>query len=245
MSRSWRADVVRQGVVAEGWEDAYAGGGGGGGDANESLIRAHWAPTAMGKKHQRDREERRERYAERQQKQSSKNKLIAFAVLATVVSIIAYAGYEFATLSVDAPGGPEGAGPQGSAHVHAGILVKIFGDKFDFALPAYQIKTSWIHFEGQNGDTIHRHATGVDLGYLFDSMSIGLTDDCYVFPDDRQFCTDDDYTLKFYINGEKVSGIRDYVVNENDRILVSYGAETEDEVDDQLQELQNMVLDLR
>ncbi len=199
----------------------------------------------MGKKHQRDREERRERYAARQQKESNKNKLIAGAVFAVVIAIIAYAGYEFATLTVDAPGGPEGAGALGSAHVHAGILVKVFGDKFDFSLPAYQIKTPWIHFEGQNGDTIHRHATGVTLEYLFDSLSIGLTDDCYIFPDGRQFCTDDTYSLKFYINGDPASSISDYVVQDDDRILVSYGSETPEEIEDQLRETNNLILDIR
>ena len=42
---------------------------------------------------------------------------------------------------------PLGAGPLGHEHSHAGILVKIFGDSFDFSAPAYQIKASWIHFE--------------------------------------------------------------------------------------------------
>jgi len=199
----------------------------------------------MGKKHQRDREERRERYAAKQQRQSNKNKMIAAGVFAVVIAIIAYAGYEFATLTVDAPGGPEDAGVLGSAHVHAGILVKIFGDKFDFALPAYQIKTPWIHFEGQNGDTIHRHATGVTLEYLFDSLSIQVTEDCYIFPDGRQFCTDDTYSLKFYINGEKVPSIADHVVDDNDRILVSYGSETPEEIEEQLRELNNIILDIR
>ena len=32
-------------------------------------------------------------------------------------------------------------------HQHASILVKIFGDKFDFSPPSYQIRSSWIHFE--------------------------------------------------------------------------------------------------
>jgi len=199
----------------------------------------------MGKKHQRDREERRERYAARQQKQSNKNKMIAAGVFAAVIAIIAYAGYEFATLTVDAPGGPEGAGALGSAHVHAGILVKVFGDKFDFSVPSYQIKTPWIHFEGQNGDTIHRHATGVTLGYLFDSLSIKVTDECYIFPDGRQFCTDDTYSLKFFINGNQVSGISDYVVRDDDRVLISYGSETPEEIEDQLQEASNLILDIR
>ena len=199
----------------------------------------------MGKKHQRDREERREKYAARQQKQNNKNKLIAAGVFAVVIAIIAYAAYEFTTLTVDTPGGPPGAGALGSAHVHAGMLVSIFGDKFDFSLPAYQIKTPWIHFEGQNGDTIHRHATGVTLEYMFDSMSIQVTDECYVFPDGRQFCTDDRYSLKFFINGDPVDDIRSYVVQDDDRILVSYGSETPEEIEDQIRQANNLVLDIR
>ena len=199
----------------------------------------------MGKKHQRDREERREKYAARQQKQSYKNKLIAAAVGAVVISIIAYASYEFTTLTVDAPGGPENAGPLGSEHIHAAMLVKIFGTEFDFSLPAYQVKTPWIHFEGQNGDTIHRHATGVELEYMFDSMGIKVTDECYIFPDGREFCTDDTFSLKFFINGEQVSDILKYVVQDDDRILISYGSETPEEVQEQLQELDNIILDIR
>ncbi len=199
----------------------------------------------MGKKHQRDREERREKYAARQQRTSNKNKMIAGAVFAVVIAIVGYAAYEFTTLTVDAPGGPPNAGALGSAHVHAGILVNIFGTQFDFSLPAYQIKTPWIHFEGQNGDTIHRHATGVTLEYMFDSMSIQVDDECYIFPDERQFCTDDTYSLKFFINGEQVPDIRDHVVADNDRILISYGSETVEELQDQLDEVQNLVLDIR
>ena len=201
----------------------------------------------MGKKHQRDREEKRERYAAKQQRQNNKNKLIAIGVLAVVAAIVGYAGYEFATLTVDTPGGPEGAGPLGSDHVHAGMLVRIFGDKFDFSLPAYQIKTPWIHFEAQNGDTVHRHATGVTLGYLFDSISITVDEDeeCFIFPDERRFCTDGEYSLKFYINGDRVDRITDYVVQEDDRILISYGSDTPEEVEEQLLEADNLILDIR
>lgn len=199
----------------------------------------------MGKKHQRDREEKREKHAARQQRMDNKNKLVAVGVLAAVAAIVGYAGYTFTTLTADAPGGPEGAGVLNSDHAHAGILVKIFGDKFDFSLPSYQIKTPWIHFEGQNGDTIHRHATGVEMGYLFDSIGIGATQDCYVFPDEREFCTDDEYSLKYYINGEEVPSVSEHVPADGDRILISYGNESPEDIEDQLQELDSIVLDIR
>lgn len=133
---------------------------------------------------------------------------------------------------------PSGAGPLGNEHSHAGILVKIFGDSFDFSAPAYQIKASWIHFEGNNGTTIHKHATGVTLGYLFESLGLGLDDQCYEFRDGRIFCTNEDYSLRFFVNGEQVDSIIDYEIVENDKILISYGAETSEEIESQLLELE-------
>ena len=122
-------------------------------------------------------------------------------------------------------------------HEHASLLVRIFGDKFDFSLPNYQVKTSWIHFEDQDGETIHRHASGVELEYLFNSLNIGLNSNCFIFADGRQFCTNEDYSLKYYINHEKVNDITQYVIQEDDRILISYGNETESEIEEQLAEL--------
>ncbi len=100
----------------------------------------------------------------------------------------------------------------------------------------------WIHFEGANGDTIHRHSKGITLGYLFDTVYLGLSQDCFVFHDKREFCTNDDYELKFYINGEKVPDIRDYEIFDNDRILISYGSETPEEIEEQLAELESQEL---
>lgn len=199
----------------------------------------------MGKKHQRDREEKREKHAARQKRESSKNKMIAIGVFSVVAAIIGYAAFEFSTLTENTPGGPPNAGALGSAHVHAGIVMNVFGDSFEFHLPAYQVKTPWIHFEGGNGDTIHRHATGVTLAYLFDSLSVGMTEECIEFPDGRQFCTDDKYSLKFYVNGEKVQDISDYVVQDDDRILISYGSETPEEIRGQLQRVNSIILDVR
>ena len=132
-----------------------------------------------------------------------------------------------------------GAGPLGSEHSHAGILVKIFGDTFDFSAPAYQIKSSWIHFEGNDGTTVHKHATGVKMGYLFETLRLGLDDKCFEFQDGRNFCTNEDYTLRFFINGQQVDDIRDYELKDDDKILISYGAETQEEIDSQLLELEN------
>lgn len=188
----------------------------------------------MGRKERREREQRRENYAAKRSSQKRTQTLIAVGVLAGIAAIVGYAGWLFInTPETDI----EGAGELGSDHVHAAILVKIFGDTFDFSAPTYQTKSPWIHFEGRDGTTIHKHATGVTLGYLFESLGLGLDDQCYTFQNGRNFCTDEDYSLKFYINGDSVEDIRDYEINENDRILISYGGETPEEIEAQIQQL--------
>ena len=196
----------------------------------------------MGRKERRERETKRENYATKHSAEKRKQTLIAVGVLAIIISIVGYAGWMFVNMTETAPGGPENAGALGSEHSHAGILVKVFGDTFDFSAPAYQIKSSWIHFEGRDGTTVHKHATGVTLGYLFESLALGLDDQCFTFQDGRNFCTNDDYSLNFFINGEQVVDIRDYEIVEDDKILITYGAETPEEIESQLLQLENQEL---
>jgi|TARA_B110000014_G_C20115624_1_gene589111 hypothetical protein len=196
----------------------------------------------MGKKARKEREEKRESFAARRTSQKRTSNLKAIGVLAIIAAIGGYAGYQFVTMEGADMGAPDDAGRLGDEHEHASLLVRIFGDKFDFSLPNYQIKTSWIHFEDQDGDTIHRHSSGVELEYLFNSVNIGLSDRCFIFADGRQFCTNDDYSLKYFINHEPVKDIRKYVIQEDDRILVSYGDENKDEIEEQLKELDSQMI---
>ena len=191
----------------------------------------------MGKKTRKEREEKRDSYASQRGKVKRKNMLIAGGVLAGIAAIVGISAYNFATMEANVPGSPPGAGALGDEHVHASVLVRIFGDKFDFSGPAFQIKNSYIHFEAQDGTTIHRHSTGVTTGYLFETMNISLDEECYIFPDGRQFCTNEDYELKYYVNHQQVSSISDYVFEDQDRILITYGNESPEEIEEYLAEL--------
>jgi len=51
------------------------------------------------------------------------------------------------------------------------------------------------------------------------------------------FCTNDDYSLKFYINHQPVPNLTDYVIEDGDIILISYGGETQEQINSQLAEL--------
>ena len=196
----------------------------------------------MGRKHREERREKREDYAAKISKNKRKSNLMAGGILVLIAIIIGYSGYVFVTMDADIPGAPPGAGKLGGEHEHASLLVRIFDDKFDFSVPSYQIKSSWIHFEESDGTTIHRHASAVTLGYLFDSLNIGIDSECYSFPDGRQFCTNEDYSLKYYINHQPVKQISDYVFEDGDRILISFGSETPEQIEEQLFELDSQII---
>jgi hypothetical protein len=196
----------------------------------------------MGKKARKEREEKRESFSAKRTARKRSTSLKALGILAAIGVIAAYASYEFITMTGDVPGAPENAGKLGGEHIHASVLVRIFGDKFDFSLPNYQIKSSWVHFENQDGDTIHRHASGVELEFLFNSLGIGIDENCYTFPDGRAFCTNEEYSLKYFINHKQVDDIREYVVMEEDRILISYGNDDNNVIEQQLSELDSQII---
>ena len=196
----------------------------------------------MGRKAREERQEKREDIVAKRTQAKRKTTLMALGILALIGVIVGYSSYVFVTMDASIPGAPSGAGKLGDEHVHSSLLVRIFGDKFDFSVPSYQIKSSWIHFEESDGTTIHRHSTGVTLGYLFDSINIGIDNKCFVFPDGRQFCTNEDYSLKYYINHQPVSNISEYIFEDGDRILISFGPETPEQIEEQLIELDSQII---
>ena len=193
----------------------------------------------MGKKEREEREQERESFYEKRQKQQFKYKAIGIGVLAGIVAVLGISSYNFYELSthVVPQGMPPGAGPLGKVNLEAGLLTMIFGQQFDYSSTSYQLKSPYIDFENHDGEIVHVHASNVTLGFLFDSLHIGLTGKCFTFPDKRNFCTDDKYSLKFFINHHQVEDIRNYVVKNNDKILISYGNENTTEINNQLSKL--------
>ena len=101
-------------------------------------------------------------------------------------------------------------------------------------------KSKHIHFENNNSYLIHRHATGVTLEMLFDSIGIKLTQDCIILSDERSYCNNDTHTIKLFVNKLEFSDISEYVPNHNDRILVSYSEKPYNDIPQQLSYLESL-----
>ncbi|MGI0024295.1 MAG: hypothetical protein ACREA4_04015 [Nitrososphaera sp.] len=149
-------------------------------------------------------------------------------IIIPIVAAIAAAGVAAAVLA------PRDAssnfGPLGSAHEHAIFEVRLNGDAVDFSQSKYQVRSQFIHVENNDGTTLHRHATNVTVGEFLKSVRMNIQDNCFVADDGRRFCEDGTNQLRYFVNGTVKSSIMDYVLADNDRILVIYGSESQEQL---------------
>lgn len=191
------------------------------------------------KNNENDDNKKKKSYFDISRKKRSKNfKTIILPIIAAIVIIAVISMYVSSqnTLSV------AGFGPLGSAHEHAAFLVKVNGQNIDFSQPKYQVQSDYIHVENGDGSTLHRHATNVTFADFLKSvkMDINKKNNCLIFTNGTEYCDDNNNKLRTFINGNSTKAISDYVLNNNDRLLVTYGNETDEQSDKALDELNNI-----
>jgi hypothetical protein len=162
--------------------------------------------------------------------------IMAFAV---VIAVLLY----YYPVELPEPSNSD-VGAFGSAHAHAALMLVLDGRVVDLAQTQYMVKDRLIHLEEMDRNTVHRHATEVNLGTFFESLGIGPDHDtgCFTGDDGVEYC---DGTagkrLRFWINGEELQGhVENYIIEENNRILVVYGNEGEQQLQQYLTELDSI-----
>ena len=193
----------------------------------------------MGKQARKEKVQNRKNHAKNLASKKLKNKIIMFGILDIIVAIVGYSAFTFSENINNTPVLPSGIGVAGSEHTHQGISAMIFGELMDFSHPDFQVQDRRIHFEGGEGHTIHRHATGVPTGYFLETLGFRFDNDCISF-EGKDFCIgDEDNSWKFFVNREPVDDIQKYVGNEDDRILITYGNLIPAELSAQLDMIEN------
>ncbi len=121
-------------------------------------------------------------------------------------------------------------------HEHADFAVYINGKKIDFSQAKYQStkdaqgkeqeRDQFVHLHDGNGDVIHLHKAGITLGYFFKTLGMEFTKDCFKLDNGQSYCTDTNRELQLFVNGQKNDQMDQYVPQDLDRILVTYGYKT-------------------
>ncbi len=180
---------------------------------------------------------RRERAA-KVDRRKRRSQLISIGIIAAVAAAVAYGVYSY----VMNPPAEAGFGALGSTHIHSAFKLFINNQTTDFSQPKYQVKSQLVHFENGDGDTIHTHATRVHIGYLFQTLKINFTSECLTMDNGERYCNDGTNALKFYVNGVRNSMYDKYEMKDNDKILLSYGSENEEQIDAQLKAVDDLAI---
>ncbi len=137
----------------------------------------------------------------------------------------------------------------GSQHIHADFKVYINGQALDFAKPEYFMKSSFMHVDNNPNNkedtsgVLHMHATKVPLWIFFRSLGMSLTKDSFTLTDGRVLKNENGNTLKFYLDGKKVDELEDYVFQELDKLLISYGPENDPDIQKQINSVTSLAKD--
>ena len=120
-------------------------------------------------------------------------------------------------------------------HVHADFMMMIDGKRIDLTQDKYQskvgdIKHENIHLHDHQGNIIHRHAEDVTFGDFLRSIGFSFTDECLTLDTGEVYCADADNELRLYVNDKVLSPINDYIIQDNDQVLLYYGEKNSAEI---------------
>jgi hypothetical protein len=120
-------------------------------------------------------------------------------------------------------------------HFHAALMMFVNGALQDFSAQKYQDQDLRIHFENGDGFTLHKHDRSSWLGPFLESLNMTLANNCLTVANGSSYCGNFDNQIRFFVNGASNSDFQHYSPRDEDRILISYGKDSD--VEAQLDQL--------
>ena len=130
-------------------------------------------------------------------------------------------------------------------HEHADFAVFIRGQRLDFSddrfiSTADEELSENVHIHNPRHTVVHIHRESTTWDEFFRSLGFELNDPSLLgvtpettflkMPDGTTYSANATETFKFYVNGVKVDGIASYNIADLDRVLLSFGSESEEDV---------------
>lgn len=133
--------------------------------------------------------------------------------------------------------------PEQATHYHANWAVFVRGERLDLSGERYMEDVvrckadptrvdpqDRVHMHAGNHDVVHVHDGGATWGHLLANLGFGVGGDYLVTDAGERYVSGEEGSLKFVLNGREVSSIRNEVIASEDRLLISFGPETVEEV---------------
>lgn len=139
-----------------------------------------------------------------------------------------------------------------TVHYHANFAVYVNGRQEQFKGAQYYEETAVqlcalekvddpaerAHMHDNVNSVVHVEDHLVTWGQFFQNLDWGLGDD-YLKTADKVLVADAQHTLTFILNNKKVDSIAGRIINDQDKLLVSFGSETDNQLQQQFDTIQN------
>ncbi|HEX9817651.1 MAG TPA: hypothetical protein VGA89_02050 [Patescibacteria group bacterium] len=117
----------------------------------------------------------------------------------------------------------------------ASFIIFTNGTLRTFSTAMYHQRSEDVFLTAANPNLIQVKKEGVTWQEFFDTLPLKLTKDCLTTGTGQTFCSNDNQSLKFYLNGEFEPHLLEKVIAPGDQLLISFGDESQAEIAEQLQ----------
>lgn len=106
-----------------------------------------------------------------------------------------------------------------------------------FTASMYHNLSQDAYIESDNPNLVHVKKTGTTWNDFFLTLPFKLTSECLTTGTEETFCTGNKGALKFYINGEKNSNALSKEIRYGDKLLITFGSESDAQVKQQIEKI--------
>jgi len=174
-----------------------------------------------------------------------------FIVVAFLVSILIVAGYiifpHFGRKMIDKAEPKESARqesqPMSTPEIvdkQASFAIFTNGTLRVFTAKMYHNLSPNVFIEASNPNLIQIKKDGLSWSDFFATLPFKLTGECLTTGTGQTFCTGPKGTLSFYINGSRIDNALSKEIHTGDKILITYGNESAEQIQKQLDTLNSL-----
>ena len=136
-----------------------------------------------------------------------------------------------------------GVPPPEAPHFHANWAIYIDGERLGLSDQRYMEEVSScatvdgevtpqsrVHMHEGDHDVVHVHHLGATWGHLAGNLGIGLGEGYLILDDGMRIFDGEDGRFSYILNGRALTSVHNQLIASEDRLLISYGFESLDEL---------------
>lgn len=137
-----------------------------------------------------------------------------------------------------------------SVHYHANFALYVNGHRDTFSGPGFYEEVAScnldpesepghrVHMHDQINDVVHVHASGVTWGNFFENLGYSVSSK-HILTTTNVLTENDVNKVTFILNGKEVNDISNTVIQSEDRLLVNYGNQDQNQINTEFNSVAN------